>query len=367
MTLVDALIHKATLTHQPISGTFELTARCNLKCKMCYIHDAQKDTSLLADELTTEQWVAIAEQAAAQGTLILLLTGGEPMLRSDFPLIYRACAERGFLLTVNTNGTLLTDEIFELFAEHPPLRLNVSLYGFSEKVYENLCGNGAAFERVMNNLIRLRQSGINVQINFSATPLNQHELPSVYEFANQIGAHIQYTAYMFPPTRTDCQSHFRRFSPEEAGRATAEYLQLKRTPEELADFCASMIDQTPPRMEDCGEIRDGARCRAGRAAYWITFDGNMLPCGMLPSLRTSLLSNDFTHAWRNTVEAFAAVKAPNGCLSCEHYSRCDVCPAICHAENGDFTTVPEYICQKNRTYRNMLSLLAKETENSICD
>ncbi len=366
MTLVDALIRKATQTKQPISGTFELTARCNLSCKMCYIHNATHDASLPSRELSTEQWIAIADEAAAQGTLILLLTGGEPMLRPDFPKIYRACAERGFLLTVNTNGTLLTDEIFELLTEHPPLRLNVSLYGFSEFAYKELCGNGAVFSTVRDNLLKLRRLGISIQINFSATPLNQRELPEVYKFAKAIGAEMQYTAYMFPPTRTACAEHFRRFSPEEAGIATAEYVRIKRKPEELAAFCASMLKKTPPGLDDCSEIYDGVRCRGGRAAYWVTFDGNMLPCGMIPSLGTSIISKGFACAWQHTVDAFARIKAPSGCVSCEHYDRCDVCPAICQAENGDFSAVPQYICQKNKTYRSILSKIAEEAEGNQC-
>ncbi len=366
MTLVDALISKATQTRQPISGTFELTARCNLKCKMCYIHDENRDSLLTDRELSAEQWIAIADQASARGTLILLLTGGEPMLRSDFAKIYRACAERGFLLTVNTNGTLLTDEIFDLFTEHPPLRLNVSLYGFSDKTYRDLCGNDSAFLRTKNNILRLHDLGISMQINFSATPFNQHELPKVYDFAKSIGAQLQYTAYMFPPTRIACQAHFRRFTPEESGLATTQYLRLKRGSDDLAAYCANMLKKTPPRADDCGEIYDGVRCRAGRAAYWVTFDGNMLPCGMIPTLATPILSNGFTEAWQKTVEAFSKVKAPLGCLSCEHYDRCDVCPAICHAECGDFGTVPEYICEKNSTYRAALSKIVRETEELPC-
>ena len=365
MTLVDALISKAVQTRQPISGTFELTARCNLSCRMCYIHSAAHDPFLKDRELSTEQWIDIAAQAAAEGTLLLLLTGGEPMLRPDFCRIYRACAERGFLLTVNTNGTLLTDEIFALFQEHPPLRLNVSLYGFSEEIYESLCGNGSAFIRAKNNLTRLRELGISVQISFSATPLNAHALPQVVDFANQIGAQIQHTAYMFPPTRKDCQNCFDRFSPEEAGRSTVEYLRLRRSPEEFAAVCKSMLQNAPPRMDGCGELSDSVRCRAGKAAYWVTFDGKMLPCGMIPSLGTPIES--FSGAWRNTVDAFAGIKVPKDCASCGHYSRCDICPAICYAENRDFSVVPEYICRKNQAYREMLTKFTEETENKQCD
>ena len=289
------------------------------------------------------------------------------MLRPDFATIYRACAERGFLLTVNTNGTLLTDEIFDLFREHPPLRVNVSLYGFSEAVYSNLCGNGAAFFRAQENILRLRELGISVQLNFSATPFNAKALPEVYKFAESIGAPVQHTAYMFPPTRKSCTACFARFSAEEAGQSMFENLRLRHSPEDFSAICKLMLEASAPRADECGIIQDGVRCRGGRAGYWVTFDGNMLPCGMVPQLRTPVLNSSFQAAWEKTVAAFEAVRAPRQCLSCEHYSRCDVCPAICHAEHGDFSTVPKYICRKNQAYRDLLSKFSEETRDAPCD
>lgn len=360
MSLINTLLHKATLTLSPIAGTFELTARCNLSCRMCYIHNAACDGSLQESELTATQWIELADQAAASGTLILLLTGGEPMLRPDFPQIYRACAERGFLITVNTNGTLLTPELLALFREHPPLRLNVSLYGMSERVYADLCGNGAMFARVTEHLRALHEAGIPLQINFTATRLNQAELPAVKAFADSLGATLHYTAYSFPHVRTATPSadDLPRFSAEEAAEATAQYARLTQPESRLAAYGTEL----PPRNDDCGESFDGVRCRAGRASYWITYDGDMLPCGMLPTIRHSAVRLGLADAWSKTGEAFSRVKMPSGCVACPDYERCEVCPAICHAENGRFDAVPEYICQKNRLYRLALRQEAEPKE-----
>ncbi len=366
MSLVDALISRATQQKSPISATFELTARCNLSCKMCYIHNISHDRELQEKELSAEQWIAIAEQAAKSGTLILLLTGGEPMLRPDFCLIYRACAERGFLLTVNTNGTLLTDEIFDLLREHPPLRLNVSLYRANENTYASLCGNASAFYRVTENLRKLKQMGIPFRINFAATPYNNHDLQAVHRFAQELGVNVQHTAYMFPPTRTSCQDCFRRFEPEEAASAIIDHIRSEKGEDHFAAFCRAKAAEAPPRLDDCGQVRDGVRCRAGRAAYWVTYEGNMLPCGMIPCIQTSILEVGMERAWQSTCDAFSKVRLPTGCIQCEHYSRCEVCPAICYAEHEDFSVVPDYICRKNAAYRAALSSIAEELEGSIC-
>ena len=367
MSLIDALIRNATVLKSPISGTFELTARCNFSCKMCYIHNMSCDKSLRSKELSTEQWIEIAEQAKNQGTLVLLLTGGEPTLRADFCKIYRACAERGFLLSVNTNASLLSEEIFDLFREHPPLRVNASLYGMSEEVYQNLCGNGAAFHNVIRNLERLHAMGIGIRINFTATPFNHTEIDKVYRFANQIGAFVQHTAYMFPPMRTahPCEQ-MSRFTPREAAEAMVHYLRVCRSGDDFAAFCREKASEPPARIDECGEISDSVRCRAARASYWITYDGKMLPCGMIPTIFEPVLPNGFADAWSKIVEDFSAIKMPHGCLTCPEYERCDVCPAICLAECGDISGTPHYICQKNSAYRTLLAQFAQKAEGSSC-
>lgn len=361
MNLVNLLLHKGTLARQPVAGTFELTARCNLSCKMCYIHNADCDGALRAGELSAAQWLEIADEAAAAGTLVLLLTGGEPMLRPDFAEIYRGCAERGFLITVNTNGTCITEELLALFRRHPPLRLNISLYGMCAETYETLCGNGAMFARVTDNLRKLRAAGVSVQINFTATPLNQADLPAVKRFADEIGATLQFAAYSFPEVRTAAprEAAFDRFTPAECAAASVEYMCLTHGREALA----RLASDPPPGNEDCQAVGDGVRCRAARGSYWITHRGEMLPCGMLPSVSRSVREAGFRAAWDALVAEFARVKMPSGCISCENYARCEVCPAICYAENGAFDAVPTYICEKNALYREKLRRAAEETRS----
>ncbi len=362
MNLVNLLLYKGTLARQPVAGTFELTARCNLSCKMCYIHNADCDGALRARELTARQWLDIADQAAAAGTLVLLLTGGEPMLRTDFSEIYRGCAERGFLITVNTNGTCITPELTELFRRHPPLRLNVSLYGMSAQTYEALCGNGEMFARVTENLRKLRSMGVSVQINFTATPLNCADIAAVKQFADEIGATLQFTAYSFPEVRTAerRKETFERFTPTQCAAASVEYMRLTHEGESLSRFCAD----PPPGGEDCKSLSDKVRCRAARGSYWITHRGEMLPCGMLPSVSHSVCEKGFLGAWDALVSDFSRVKMPSDCVSCENYARCEVCPAICYAENGAFDAVPTYICQKNAIYREKLRRAAEETRSA---
>ena len=102
---------KAVEKRIPVSGSIELTYRCNLRCIHCYLDRRSNLESTIARELTTQQIIAIIDQISDAGCLFLLLTGGEPLSRNDFPEIYRHAKKRGMILTVFTNGTLITDTI----------------------------------------------------------------------------------------------------------------------------------------------------------------------------------------------------------------------------------------------------------------
>lgn len=363
MTNMDLLLNRAAQKLLPAAGTLELTARCNLSCKMCYIHNITCDKFLAKEELSTDQWIEIMDQIQSAGTLPLLLTGGEPLLRPDFSRIYLEAVKRGFLISINTNGTLLTEEHFALFARHKPLRMNISIYGMCSETYRELCGNGEAYEKVISNIRRLRELGGTVKINFSCTPYNRQDLPKVQEFAKEIGSIIHCVSYMFPPVRTEkpCQEQVKRYTPIESAEAAIDWIRLSSTPEQFAAECRRHAQMAPGRADEClYEGKEGARCRAGRCSYWITYKGELLPCGMIPSISASIPELGFQKAWEDMGQRFRRVSMPKGCLGCPDYERCEVCPAITWAENEDFSKVPTYICEKNRHYHSRLAALGAE-------
>ena len=127
----------------PIAGNFELTARCNFDCPMCYVHLKQKDMEAIGKELSAEQWITLARQAKEQGMMFALLTGGEPFVRKDFFEIYEAMRAMGIMVSINSNGSMLSGEIRERLLENPPTRMNISLYGGCRETYRNMCGQDA--------------------------------------------------------------------------------------------------------------------------------------------------------------------------------------------------------------------------------
>src|SRR5687768_13165446 len=112
----------------PIEGTVETTFRCNLRCAHCYVNEAVGDFATRDRELSLERLKELIDEIVAAGTLFVLFTGGEILVRPDFPELYEYAVKKGLLVTVFTNGTLVTDRIADLFAEYRPDTIEISLY-----------------------------------------------------------------------------------------------------------------------------------------------------------------------------------------------------------------------------------------------
>ena len=95
---------RACRSGTPLAGNFELTARCNFNCKMCYVHLTAEEQQRRGRELTADEWLAIAQEARSRGMLFLLLTGGEPLIRKDFRYLLTELKKMGLLVSVNSNG-----------------------------------------------------------------------------------------------------------------------------------------------------------------------------------------------------------------------------------------------------------------------
>ena len=344
--LWSAYIHaKAAARGLPLSGNFELTPCCNFDCKMCYVH-MQEDMSR---ELTAEQWLEIGQRACDEGMVFLLLTGGEPLMRKDFRLIYTGLKKMGLLISINTNGSLIDDEWIEFFRKDPPLRFNISLYGGCEATYRALCGH-EGFDRVTRAIKALREAGMQVRINASITPENAADIPAIYGFGASVGIPVKGTAYMFPPARINGGMYGDapyRFSPEEAARYTLLCREQYLTPEQLA---AGVQDPIADPAEDCTDGQgEKMRCRAGKTAFWVTWDGRMLPCGMFPTNGYDLRHIPFAEAWEDVKRDTASILLPAACKDCSLKNDCPACAAACLCESGDSSVCPPYICRMTKT------------------
>lgn len=353
---IKYLFAKADKSRVPLSGTFELTPRCTLDCKMCYIHKKSEEQSAKELEKDSEWWLRLAEQAKNAGTLLLLLTGGEPLLRSDFEYIYTQCLNMGFLMSINTNATLIDRKKVDFFVKNPPQRINVTLYGMSRETYMRLCGRADAYDKVMSALQMLKSAGINVRVNYTVTPYNYADMTAAQKYASDNGFAFQAVTYPFPRVRTlDNDKSNAHLNAEDAAKIHFLYMRNALGEDGLRRAAAKFLDVNSPvslMHGECSDMPSGnISCRAGVSTYWVTYDGRMTPCGMMNTPDVPV--EDFDSAWRRTMRNSDNITLNGKCLSCPRRQICDFCAACAYAETGKFDCVPDYACKKAAVYYDL--------------
>ena len=333
----------------PIAGNFELTARCNFNCPMCYVHMTPEQLKATGkQELTAQEWLSIAKKARDQGMIFALLTGGEPLVRKDFFEIYRGMKNLGILISINSNGSMIQNEILEQFLQDPPARFNISLYGGSNETYANMCGI-PVYDRVKENIRRLRQADVDVSLNLSITPYNKDDIARIYADAVELDVNVKASSYMYPPIRVNGEQFGcgNRLSAEDAAAIGHAWDKLRLSNEEFRLRMESIRNLTQTEPDGC-PLEEGAcvRCRAGSTSFWMTWDGRMLPCGMMPGPTAYPLETGFDRAWEYIREETAKIRTPVQCASCPQKSVCPMCAAVCVTETGAFDGVPEYVCRQ---------------------
>ena len=330
----------------PITGGFELTSRCNFNCKMCYVHSQDDPEYLKKQELSVEQWITIAEEAKKQGLIFLLLTGGEAMLRNDFIELYSRLAVMGFRIAINSNGSLISDEVLACFRKHPPSRVNISLYGASNDTYEALCEN-RAFDKVKRAIHLLKEEGISVRVTMMLTNYNVWDMEKVYKIAKEEAVLCEMTSYMFPQTRVTgyCGENKARLSSEEAGIYMARRDKLLMGDEAFQQYIKNIDKIIPSKVKE--DVKEGKpiMCQAGRCSFWITWNGMMKPCGLMFENEVDVLKEGFKSAWKKIHSMSLAIRLPKECVNCNNKDFCQQCVSVCQAETGRFDGKPTYMCE----------------------
>jgi MoaA/NifB/PqqE/SkfB family radical SAM enzyme len=160
----------------PMGGSLEVTQRCNNKCVHCYNNLAAGDKTALENELSLDEHCRIIDEIAGFGCLWLLLTGGEIFLRKDFLDIYTHAKQKGLLITLFTNGTLITPNIADYLAELPPFSIEITLYGNTQKTYESITGVPGSYDRCLNGIRLLMERSLPLKLKTMAIAQNKHEI-----------------------------------------------------------------------------------------------------------------------------------------------------------------------------------------------
>src|SRR5213594_170042 len=170
----------------PLSGQWEITCRCNLRCVMCYT-DCFNTPDMLRQELSLREIVRIMDEIREAGCLELTLTGGEPLARRDFLDIYAHAKQKGFLVTVFTNGTLLTEKIADFWVQYPPSMIEISLHGLTKESFERITQGPGSYERCMTGIRLLLERKLPLTLKTAGMTVNRDEILEIKQHVDRLG------------------------------------------------------------------------------------------------------------------------------------------------------------------------------------
>jgi radical SAM protein with 4Fe4S-binding SPASM domain len=342
----------------PLNGDFELTGRCNLKCKMCYVvHDANDEVAL-NHELSTQEWLRIAKEARDAGMLVLLLTGGEIFLRRDFKEIYEGISEMGFLITLNTNGTLINEEIANWLAKRPPSLVSITMYGASPETYEAVTGHRNGYERVIRAIQLLQERNIKIEIKTSIIKQTVCDIETIFEYANSRDIHFGMVNYIFPKRCSKSGG----MVPEQVRLSPTEivdyegyienYIGKKLNLYDEFDYNSIELFETEANAHQTSDFNELCvlECNAGSTSVSINWKGEMVPCNIMSEPKVTLKNHSFNLAFSELQRKIAEIVLYDECKTCDVRDYCMTCAGRILVETGAFNKKPVYLCE-NARYR----------------
>jgi radical SAM protein with 4Fe4S-binding SPASM domain len=332
----DRLNEQTARRRVPLSGSLELTLRCNLRCTHCYLGE-YRDGIPGQQELSTAEIRDILDQITDAGCLWLLLTGGEPLVRPDLLEIYAYAKRKGMIVTLFTNGTLLTPRIADALAELPPFLTEITLYGATQATYERVTGIPGSYQRCLRGIELLLERKIPLKLKTMVMRANQHEFLAMRDFASSLGVEFRYDPML------------------NAGMDNSRGpLAQRLTPQEVVQFD---LDD-PKRLQDWKEFagryagyQPDARylylCGAGRGTFHIDPYGRLSPCIMSRLQSYDLHLGSFKTGWNVFLGDVRRrpLTRERRCSRCKLVPICAQCPGWATLESGDQQEPVDYICE----------------------
>jgi radical SAM protein with 4Fe4S-binding SPASM domain len=292
-------------------------------------------------ELSFEEHCRILDEITEAGCVWLLYTGGEIFARRDFLDIYTYAKRKGLIITLFTNGTMITPAIADHLAEWRPFAIEITLYGRSKETYERVTGIPGSYERCRRGIDLILERKLPLKLKTVGLTLNKHELRDMRRFAEEeLALEFKFDSMINP--RIDCsQSPLAvRLTPEEIvgldledSRVAAEWHKL-----------VQRTSQTPISPDAHDKMY---QCGGGITSFAIDPQGQMSICVLSQMDKYDLRTGSFRDGWQQFLLKVRkkTITRPTKCVSCSIKSICGMCPANGELENGDPEAPVDFLCK----------------------
>ncbi|HEX21240.1 MAG TPA: radical SAM protein [Actinobacteria bacterium] len=327
---------------------WETTGRCNLNCVHCRC-DASMEAG--AGDFNTEEGKALLDDIASYAKPVIVLSGGEPLLRKDLFELARHGTDLGLRMCIATNGTLINDKICEQMKAAEIKMVSLSLDGSTAEIHDDFRHQQGAFAGTLRGMEFLKKHNIPFLINSSFTKRNQEDIPNVYRLAKKLGATAWYMFMIVPTGRGEeimselisaedyeeiLDWHFHQEIEEEAmlmrPTCAPHYyrITLQRQKAEGLDY---------ERRNLTFSTGGSKGCIAAQVIALITQHGDVQPCSYFPKSAGNVKEKSFKEIWENS-PLFAELrdfsKYKGRCGACEYINVCGGCRARADAVYGDY-------------------------------
>lgn len=314
----------------PVQATFELTPRCGFDCRMCYVHLSPERIPEVGGgrELTGDEWLDIGRQAAEMGVLSLCITGGDPICHPEFEKIWTGLSQMGFQLTLQTNASMITEDVLALLDDYPPEVVKITLYGSDDEVYRKVCRTERGFARVNAGILALKEHGHCIQLVTTFIKQNKEDAYNIQKYA--VKHHLPWygSASCYPSLRG---------ALSEADQCAIEIWDKEGAQEtsKLWNKMKPMRDEIPARL-----------CSGYRTSFNICWDGNMRFCLFLNEPDIQTVGRALDNCWKELLEYWENLRWPGECYICEYRAQCKRCLGHLACFSGGLNKINKDYCKK---------------------
>ena len=343
-TAVKKIKSELDLPRIPLNSVFEITYRCNNNCRHCWLR-LPPGAEERHEEVQLDDIKRIVDEARVMGCRGWAISGGEPMLRPDFPEIFDYIARKSFGCSLNSNGTLITPEIAKLLKRST--KNNISVYGATAEVNDHITRNPGSFEATIRGLHYLKEAGVNFKIQIVPMKDNYHQLEDIKKLADSFGVKSRFGAeFLFLSALDNLEQRHsikcQRLTPK-------QMLELNKPDPVYIDKVKDEDIYEYRRYE--GEDRVFWGCVYKRNSFQIDPYGNLVFCKYIkdPKLSYNLKTGSFKEGWENVLPSLVEIyrfdkEYMENCGSCESRFDCHWCPAFAYLENRNYNSKVDYFC-----------------------